>query len=248
MLRNFNPATPFDDMCREAARLGYKGFDTILPENWPTLRKYGLVPALVLSTATPVPFTDGIVTKALHDKMEALIHADLDQAAAGGCSTVGVAGGQRRGLSYEQGMDNCVALLNRVKAHAEDKAVNICIEVQSRHDRPDQICDHVAWAVEMCKRVNSPRVKVLFDCYHIQIMDGDIVRNIRDHIAWICHFHVGGLNGRREIDATQELNYRFVAKAIADLGFTGYIGHEWTPSPGHDPLKALAEAFATIDV
>ena len=100
-----------------------------------------------------------------------------------------------------------------------------------------------AWGVDVMTRVNSPRVKILYDIYHVQIMDGDIVRNIRDHYQWIGHFHTGGNPGRKEIDETQELNYRFIMNAIADLGFTGYVSHEYSPTQGNDPIKALAKAM-----
>jgi hydroxypyruvate isomerase len=108
--------------------------------------------------------------------------------------------------------------------------------------------DHIAWGVDVMQRVNSPRVKILYDIYHAQIMDGDIVRNIRDHIQWIGHFHTGGNPGRKEIDETQELNYRFIAKAIADLNFTGYLGHEYSPTPGRDAVASLKQAIEICTV
>jgi hydroxypyruvate isomerase len=144
-------------------------------------------------------------------------------------------------------LTNCVGFFNRVKAHAEDKGVNLCTEIMNKYDRPDQFCDHVAWGFEVCKRVNSPRVKLLFDIYHAQIADGDICRTIRENMAWIVHFHVGGVPGRHEPDATQELNYRFIAQTIADLGFAGYVAHEWKPSPGRNPTEALAQAVEILD-
>jgi hydroxypyruvate isomerase len=248
MMLNFNPAMPFDDMCRQAARIGFKGFDAVESKNWPILRKYELIPTLAFPSVTPPPFRDGIARKELHDHMEQLMHASIDECQAQGCPTIPVAGGQRRGMSYEEGADNCVAFFNRVKTHAEDKGVTLCIEVMnSKIDRPDQVCDHLAWAVQLCKRVNSPRVRVLFDIYHVQIMDGDICRNIRENIQWLAHFHTGGVPGRHEIDDTQELNYHFIAQTIANLGFAGYVTHEWTPAPGRDPLQSLAQAFTIID-
>ena len=108
--------------------------------------------------------------------------------------------------------------------------------------------DHIAWGVDVMKRVNSLRVKILFDIYHAQIMDGDIVRNIRDYYRWIGHFHTGGNPGRHEIDETQELNYRFIAQAIADLGFQGYIAHEYSPAPGRDAVASLQQAVRIFDV
>ena len=108
--------------------------------------------------------------------------------------------------------------------------------------------DHMAWGIDVVSRVNSPRVKILYDIYHAQIMDGDIVRTIRDHIQWIGHFHTGGNPGRHDIDESQELNYRFIAKAIVDLGFNGFLAHEYTPMEGADPLAVLNKALETCDV
>jgi hydroxypyruvate isomerase len=108
--------------------------------------------------------------------------------------------------------------------------------------------DHIAWGVDVMSRVNSPRVKILFDIYHAQIMDGDIVHNIRTYYQSIGHFHTGGVPGRHDIDQTQELNYRYIAEAIADLGFTGFMAHEYSPVPGHDPMATLERAIQTCDV
>jgi hydroxypyruvate isomerase len=201
-----------------------------------------------------VTFEDGLIRKELHDKLVESVRANLDLCAANGCPNMISVGGQRRGMSYEEGADNAVAFLNRVKAHAEDKGVTICLEVMNNKftdpalGRVDQICNHVAWGVDVCKRVNSPRVKILFDIYHAQIMDGDVCHNIRENIQWIGHFHTGGVPGRHEIDDTQELNYRFIAKTIADLGFTGYVSHEYRPAPGRDPIQSFAQAMDIMDV
>jgi hydroxypyruvate isomerase len=152
-------------------------------------------------------------------------------------------------MADAEGADHCLEFLNRVKAHAEDQGVTIAMEyLNSKVNHKDYMFDHIAWGVDLMKRVNSPRVKILFDIYHAQVMDGDIVRNIRDHFQWIGHFHTGGNPGRHEIDDSQELNYRFVAQAIADLNFTGYVAHEYTPAPGRDPLSSLAEAMKIMQV
>jgi hydroxypyruvate isomerase len=108
--------------------------------------------------------------------------------------------------------------------------------------------DHITWGVDVCSRVNSPNVGILYDIYHAQIMDGDLVRNIRTHIKWIKHFHTGGNPDRHDIDETQEINYRFVAQAIADTGYRGYISHEYTPAQGHDPIEVLKKAIQICDV
>jgi hydroxypyruvate isomerase len=147
-------------------------------------------------------------------------------------------------MADNEGADHCVEFLNLVKAHAEDKRITICMEyLNSKVNHKDYMFDHIAWGVDVMKRVNSPRVKILYDIYHAQIMDGDIVRNIRDHFQWIGHFHTGGNPGRHEIDDTQELNYRFIAQSLAALNYTGCVGHEYSPAPGRDPVASLTQAI-----
>lgn len=252
MRTNFDPKMSFEDICREAARLGVWGFDLAGPQDWPTLKKYGLIPTM--GPTGGVSFEEGLIRPEIHEKLEKSVGAALDQCAAGGCPNMITVGGQRKGMSYAEGADHCVAFFNRVKAHAEDRGVTICLEIMNnkfedaRLGRVDQICNHIDWAVDVVKRVNSPRVKVLFDIYHVQTMDGDVCHNIQQNIQWIAHFHTGGVPGRNELDESQELNYRFVAKTIADLGFTGYVAHEYRPAPGHDPIQSLAQALDIMTV
>jgi hydroxypyruvate isomerase len=244
----FGRGMPLEDACREAARLGCKGFDLIGPADWPTLKKYGLTPAMY------PPGPGGTIPEALnrkenHERIEKSLHAAIDEAAANGVPNIITFSGNRKGMDDREGADNCVASLSRVKAHAEDKGVTFCMEyLNSKVNHKDYMFDHIAWGVDVMKRVNSPRVKILYDIYHAQIMDGDIVRNIRDHYQWIGHFHTGGNPGRHDIDESQELNYRFIAKAIADLGYTGFIAHEYSPDQGHDPIATLDKAMEICDV
>jgi hydroxypyruvate isomerase len=237
-----------EDMCREAAKLGIEGFDLIGPADWPILKKYGLTPSMYpQGPGGTIPV--GPITRAEHAKLLPLMHKAIDDAAANGVPNIIVLTGERRGLSDAEGADNCVAFLNEVKAHAEDKQVTICPEyLNSKVNHKDYMFDRIAWGVDVMKRVNSPRVKILYDIYHAQIMDGDIVRNIRDNIQWIGHFHTGGNPGRHEIDDTQELNYRFIMKAIADLGFTGFVTHEYSPTQGNDAIKELTKAMEICTV
>jgi hydroxypyruvate isomerase len=244
----FGRGMPLEDACREAARLGCKGFDLIGSADWPTLKKYGLTPAMY------PPGPGGTIPEALnrkenHERIEKSLHAAIDEAAANGVPNIITFSGNRKGMDDREGADNCVASLSRVKAHAEDKGVTFCMEyLNSKVNHKDYMFDHIAWGVDVMKRVNSPRVKILYDIYHAQIMDGDIVRNIRDHYQWIGHFHTGGNPGRHDIDDSQELNYRFIAKAIADLGYTGFIAHEYSPDQGHDPIATLDKAMEICDV
>jgi hydroxypyruvate isomerase len=242
----------FEEQCRMAADLGCAGFDLVGPMDWPTMKKYGLVPTM--AGAGPVTFPDGLIHKEVHADLEPKMKAWIDQCAEGGCSKIITVGGQRKGMSYAEGADNAVAFFNRIKSYAENKRVTICLEnMNTRYPdnvlgRPDQICDHVAWGFDVCKRVNSPSVKMLFDIYHAQIMDGNVCDTIKDNLQWIAHFHTAGVPGRHELDDSQELNYRFVAKWIADLGFNGYIAHEYRPTPGKDPLEILRRVLDLMDV
>jgi len=243
----FGRGATLDDSCREAARLGIKGFDLIGPADWPTLKKHGLVPSMYPSGPGGT-IADALNRKENHDRLRASLNAAIDEAAANGVPNVITFSGNRNGMGDQEGADNCVAFLNTVKAHAEDKQITICMEyLNSKVNHKDYMFDHIAWGVDVVKRVNSPRVKILYDIYHAQIMDGDIVRNIRDHFQWIAHFHTGGNPGRHEIDETQELNYRFVMQAIADLGFTGFVSHEYSPSQGHEPIAELRKAIEICD-
>jgi hydroxypyruvate isomerase len=244
----FARGAALDDCCREAARLGIKGFDLIGPTDWPTLKKYGLVPSMYPGGP------GGSIAEALnrpenHARLEPLMHAAIDEAAANGVPNIITFSGNRKTTPEQEGADNCVAFLNKIKAHAEDKGVTICMEyLNSKVNHKDYMFDHITWGVDVMKRVDSPRVKILFDIYHAQIMDGDIVRNIQTYFPYIGHFHTGGNPGRHDIDETQELNYRFIMQAIAELNFTGFVSHEYSPAMGHDPIATLDKAIALCDV
>lgn len=241
----FGRGKSLDEMAREAARLGAKGFDLIGPKDWPILKKYGLVPTMVPGGGGTIP--DALNRKENHDAIGKLMREMIDECAAYGAPNLITFSGNRAGISDEEGIANCVLFLNKVKAQAEDKQVTICMELlNSKVNHKDYQNDHTWWGVEVCKRVNSPRVKLLYDIYHLQIMEGDIARTIRSNFQYIAHFHTGGNPGRHEIDETQELNYRFIAQTIAELNFQGYIAHEY--SPVRDSLKSLDEAMQIFDV
>jgi len=156
--------------------------------------------------------------------------------------------GDRGGMSDEEGIENCVTGLKQVVALLEDNNVTLGIELlNSKVDHPDYQGDNTRFGVEVCKRVGSERVKLVYDIYHMQIMEGNLIATIREHINWISHFHVAGVPGRNEIDEAQEVNWKAVATAIADLGFDGYVAHEWLPSKG-DPLTELRKAVQILTV
>jgi len=237
-----------EDCCREAARLGIQGFDLIGPADWPLLRKYGLTPSMY------PPGPGGTIADALnrtenHDRLEQSLRAAIEESAAAKVPNLITFSGNRRGMDDRAGADNCVKLLNKIKTQAEDKGVTVCMELlNSKVNHKDYMFDHMSWGVDVVERVNSPRIKILYDIYHAQIMDGDIVHNIRDHFQWIGHFHTGGNPGRHDIDDSQELNYHFVMQAIADRNYTGFVSHEYSPAPGHDPIQTLDKAIALCDV
>jgi hydroxypyruvate isomerase len=241
-----------DDMFQLAAHLGAAGFDMLPPDQWPLLKKYGLMPTL--ATGGGVTIENGIIHKEMHDDIASTLAPFIDMCAAAGCPSILIPGGQRKGLSYAEGAENALAFLNGMKGHAEEKGVNLCLEIMNdKYQNPaigriDQVGNHISWVVDVCRRVNSPRVKVLFDIYHVQIMDGNVVENIKAAFPLIGHFHTAGVPGRHELDETQELNYAFIFRTIADLGYTGYVAHEYDPTPGRDPAQMLEKVFAIADV
>jgi len=240
----------FEERCQILSKLGFKAVDLPTREQVPVMKKYGLVPALMTGTGTS--FQEGLIRKDLHDKFEPAIRAGIDMCVEVGCPNLSGLPGERRGMSREEGADNAVAILNRVKGYAEQKGVNLCMEITNSKvaadQRTDQVFDRLEWGLDVCKRTGSSRVKIVYDMYHVQIMNGDIVRNLRDNLQYICHIHVAGVPSRQEIDDTQELNYRFIANAIAESGYDGFVAHEWRPGPGRDAVKSLEQCFAIMNV
>ena len=239
-------------MCREAARIGISGFDAVPAAQWPTLKRHGLIPTLAVGGG--VTIENGIIQQQGLNELVKSLQDLIDVCSENGCPNVLIVGGQRKGISYTEGADRAVAFLNQVKSRAEEKGVTLCLEVMnSKYEDPaigrkDQIGDHLDWVADVCTRVNSPRVKILFDIYHVQIMDGNIAANIRRTFPLIGHLHAAGVPGRHEIDETQEVNYSFIFRTIADLGYTGYVAHEYDPAPGRDPIRTLEKVFAIADV
>jgi hydroxypyruvate isomerase len=233
-----------EGQCREAARLGACGIDLVGPDAFPTLKKHGLIPTMVPGGSG---IKDGINDKKNHAVIEPKMREAIKAAAAAGAPNVIVLAGDRKGLTDEEGLGNSALFLNGIKAQAEEQGVTLCTELlNSKVNHPGYMCDHTAWGVELCKRVNSPRVKLLYDIYHMQIMEGDIIRTVKQNLQYIGHFHTAGNPGRHEFDDTQEMNYRGICKAIADLGYQGYLSHEYTPTK--DPLETLEKMMAICEV
>ena len=238
---------PLRDLCRAAKDIGLAGIDLLNRGDWAQVRDEGLVCSMGYAADRPHFLTDGFTDPANH----AMILRDLEEAiplaAAAGVPNLIAMFGNRRGRADAEAIDNCVMGLNRIKALAEERGVMICVELlNSKVDHHDYQGDRTSFGVAVVRAVNSPRIKLLYDIYHMQIMEGDVIRTIRDNIEWIAHFHTGGVPGRHEIDGTQELNYHAVAQAIADAGHTGYVAHEFLPT--RDPLTSLREAVAICTV
>ncbi len=233
-----------DELCRNAVDMGLSGIDLVKPEEWPTLAKYGLTSSMVYSAGT-IP--DGWNRKENHDRLEKEMKEGIDRAAAAKLPNVITFSGNRRGQADDEGRDNCILGLRRVKKMAEDAGITINVELlNSKINHHDYQCDHTAWGVEVIKGVDSTRVKLLYDIYHMQIMEGDIIHTIKDNIQYIGHFHTGGVPGRHELDETQELQWRSVANAIADLKFDGFFAHEFVPTK--DPMTSLRQAVTLCTV
>jgi len=235
---------PMEELCRQAAAMGLAGIDLVDPPDWPTIKKYGLTPAMVTGAGT-IPH--GWNRRQDHDALVKQMQDNIVLAAEAKVPNVITFSGYRAGMSDDEGKQNCIEGLRRVKAFAEDHGVTICMELlNSRIDHKDYQCDHTQWGVEVMKGVDSPRAKLLYDIYHMQIMEGDIIRTIRQNIQYIAHFHTGGVPGRHELDEAQELQWRSVAKAIADLNFQGFFAHEFVPAK--DPMASLKQAVELCTV
>jgi hydroxypyruvate isomerase len=233
-----------DDLCSKGAQIGLSGIDLVNHTDWPTVRKYGLTPAMTPGAGT---IANAWNRKENHEQLIREMHENLERASAAKVPNVITFSGNRKGMADDEAKDNCVAGLNQVKKIAEDNGVTICLELlNSKVDHKDYQCDHTAWGVDVVKRVGSPRVKLLYDIYHMQIMEGDVIRTIRAYKDYIGHYHTGGNPGRNEIDETQELNYRAIAKAIVATGYKGYLGQEFLPK--RDAAASLKQAFETCDV
>ena len=227
-----------EELCEHAAKMGIVSVELLAKEQWPTLEKYGLTCA-VGNGICRIP--DGTNRIENHASIEENARDLISAAKKAGVPNLILFSGNRRGMSDEEAWDNSAKILNRIKAQAEDDGVTVMMELlNSKVNHPDYHCDTTPWGVELMKRVESPRVKLLYDIYHMQIMEGDVIRMIRDNIDHIAHFHTGGNPGRHEIDDTQELNYKAISKAIADLEFGGYFAHEFIPQ--RDPMTSLREA------
>lgn len=237
--------TPLEQLCAYAARIGLQGVDLLQPSEYEVPRHYGLICTMGYAGGGEIP--DALNRPEHHETIEAAFRTNIPLAAKAGVANVITFSGNRRGMPDEEGARNTVAGLNRIKKIAEDHGVTICLELlNSKVTHQDYMADHTAWGVGVMQEVNSPNVKLLYDIYHMQIMEGDLIATIRANLQWIGHFHTGGVPGRHELDNTQEVQWDGVMRAIADGQFKGYVAHEFEPL--RDPFTSLREAVTLCDV
>jgi len=234
---------PLDQFCVIVKKMGMNAIDLLSPKDFPTLKKHGLVCSMINTHN----LTKGLNRIENHQACLASVRSAIDAAAEYQFPNVITFPGNREGMSDEEGIKNTVIALKQIAGHAEEKKVTICLEyLNSKVNHKDYMFDKTAWGVEVCKQVGSPRVKILYDIYHAQIMEGDIIRTLRDNKDYIGHYHTGGNPGRNEIDETQELYYPAIMRAIAGTEYQGYVAHEFVPKG--DAIKALAYAVRICDV
>jgi hydroxypyruvate isomerase len=237
--------TPLDQLAEYAARIGLRGIDLLKPDEYEIPRRYGLI--CTMGYAGGGEIGNALNRTENHAAIEQAFRTNIPLAAKAGVPNVITFSGNRAGMSDEEGARNTVAGLNRVKKIAEDNGVTICLELlNSKRDHHDYMCDHTAWGVRVVQEVNSPNVKLLYDIYHMQIMEGDLIDTIRKNTQWIGHFHTGGVPGRHELDGTQEIQWDGVMRAIAETTFRGYVAHEFIPTA--DPFTSLRNAVDLCDV
>ncbi|HOD80753.1 MAG: Hydroxypyruvate isomerase [Planctomycetes bacterium ADurb.Bin126] len=238
---------PIDEACRTAKALGLHGLDLIGKNEWPALKEHGLVASMVHSAGS---IKDGLNNKDKHPEFLKQFREGIAAAAEFGWKRVITMAGDRKGLTDAEGMANCVPVLKEAVKIAADHDVTICMELlNSKVNHPGYMCDKTAWGVELCKRVDSPRFKLLYDIYHMQIMEGDVIRTITDNIQHIGHFHTAGNPGRKDLDEEQELFYPAIMRAIAKLTeegkYNGYVAHEFGAKKGLDSIR---QAIQLCDV
>ncbi|MES2475121.1 MAG: TIM barrel protein [Verrucomicrobiota bacterium] len=240
---------PLEDLCIAAKNLGIPSIDLVMPEDLALLARHGLVcPMISFPTGeTPQGVLVGRIEKAFnriehHDTLVRIYEPHLRAAASGGAKNVIVFSGNREGISDEDGLENCAIGLRRLLPLAAELGLTLVMELlNSKVDHPDYQCDRSAWGIRLCEMLDSPNFGLLYDIYHMQIMEGDIIRTIRENHRWFTHYHTGGCPGRNEIDQRQELHYPAIMRAISATGYTGFVAQEFIPADA-DPLASLKQA------
>jgi hydroxypyruvate isomerase len=237
---------PLDQLCASAKEIGLKAIDLVGPSEWPTLQKYGLYSAMC--NGAEINLTDGFNDTSFHETLIKNYSEMIPKVAAAGYKNLICFSGSRRSKSDETGWKNCTDALKKLIPLAEKHHVTLVMELlNSKINHKDYQCDRTSWGVELVKRVGSENFKLLYDIYHMQIDEGDVIRTITDNHQYIAHYHTGGVPGRNEIDETQELYYPAVMKAILAIGFKGYVAQEFIPSRA-DKIASLKQGVLICDV
>ena len=241
----FNGLT-LDELCVAANDIGIKGIDLVGPKDWDTLKKYNLFSSMC--NGAEISLSKGWNDPQYHSTLIKNYTEHIDLVANAGFKNLFCASGNRNGMDDETGLKNCVEGLKKIVGQAEKRGVVLTMELlNSKIDHKDYMCDRTQWGVELCKRIASPNFKLLYDIYHMQIDEGDVIRTIRDYNTYIGHYHTAGVPGRHEIDETQELYYPAIMKAILATGFNDYVAQEFIPL-ATDKIGSLRKAVMICDV
>ena len=236
---------PFREFCQAIRDMGLEAIDLLDEEEWRIAREYGLTCSMGYGGGGTI--ADGLNVRANHDAIVTNLERAMPTAVELGVPNLMTFFGNRRGVSDAEAIENCVEGLNRLKPAAEAHGMTVCVELlNSKVNHADYHGDRTPFGVEIVRAVDSPYIKLLYDIYHMQIMEGDIIRTIRDNHEYFAHYHTGGVPGRHELDETQELQWPAICRAIVDTGFQGYVAHEFVPT--RDPLTSLRDAVALCDV
>lgn len=237
---------PLEDLCKAAKNIGIASIELTGPDEWATLRKYDLTSALPNGAGKGI--TQGFNDLKLHDELVESYSNIIPKVAAAGLNQLICFSGNRNGMDDEKGIENCAIGLKRLMPLAEKHKVTLVMELlNSKVNHPDYQCDHTVWGAALCDKIGSDRFKLLYDIYHMQIMEGDVIATIRKYSKYISHYHTGGVPGRNEIDETQELNYPAIMKAILDTGFKGHVAQEFIPKR-EDKIASLKQGVQICDV
>jgi hydroxypyruvate isomerase len=237
---------PLEEFCQASKNIGLQSVELLEVADFPTLKKHDLVCAMV--SGVPGGITEGLNRVENHDKIVAFFEKTAPVVAEYGYPNIICFSGNRKGMSDEQGLENCAIGLKRVAPIAEKYKVTVCMELlNSKVNHPDYMCDHTAWGADLVKRVGSDRFKLLYDIYHMQIMEGDLIATIKANQQYIGHYHTGGVPGRNEIDDSQEIHYPAVMAAIVATGFKGFVAQEFIPKRS-DALASLKQGVQICDV
>jgi hydroxypyruvate isomerase len=237
---------PLEDLCKAAKKIGLASIELVGPEEWPLLKKYGLTSALPWGAGKGI--TQGFNDLTLHDELVASYEAVIPKVAAEGYKQIICFSGNRNGLDDEKGIENCAIGLKRLMPIAEKYQVTMVMELlNSKVDHHDYQCDHTAWGVALVDKIGSEKFKLLYDIYHMQIMEGDVSATIKKYHPYISHYHTGGVPGRNEIDDTQELHYPAIMKAINETGFKGFVAQEFIPKR-KDKIASLKQGVEICDI